>query len=46
MALWEEGRQLGAAVWQVSQLKDPEQLAAAAAILTDTRKKIYGLLAQ
>jgi len=46
MALWEEGRQLGAAVWQVSQLKDPEQLAAAAAILTETRKKIYGLLAQ
>jgi DNA-binding PadR family transcriptional regulator len=44
--LWDEGRQLGAAVWQVGQLNDPAQIQAAAAILTEARKKIYGLLAQ
>lgn len=44
--LWDEGRQLGAAVWQVGQLNDPAQIEAAAAILTEARKKIYGLLAQ
>ena len=43
--LWDEGRQLGAAVWQVGQLGRPEQTAAAAAILADARKRIYGLLA-
>jgi DNA-binding PadR family transcriptional regulator len=46
MELWGEGRQLGAAVWQVSQLNDPEQVAAATAILVEARKRIYGLLAQ
>lgn len=44
--LWNEGRQLGAAVWQVGQLNDPAQIEAAAAILTEARKRIYGLLAQ
>ena len=44
--LWSEGRQLGAAVWQVSQLNDQAQVEAAAAILVEARKKIYGLLAQ
>ena len=44
--LWDEGRQLGAAVWQVGQLNDPAQIEAAAAILTEARKRIYGLLAQ
>jgi len=45
-ALWAEGRQLGAAVWQVSQLDDPEQIEAAASILAEARKRIYGILAQ
>ncbi len=44
--LWAEGKQLGAAVWQVGQLNEPEQITAAAAILADARKQIYGLLAQ
>ena len=46
MALWAEGKQLGAAVWQVSQLNDPAQIEAASAVLVEARKKIYGLLAQ
>jgi len=46
MALWAEGKQLGAAVWQVSQLNDPDQIEAAAAILVEARKRIYGLLSQ
>lgn len=46
MSLWAEGRQLGAAVWQVSQLNDPDQIAAAEAVLVEARKKIYGLLAE
>ena len=46
MELWSEGKQLGAAVWQVSPLNDPEQLAAATAVLVEARKRIYGLLAQ
>lgn len=45
-ALWAEGKQLGGAVWQVAQLDDPEQVAAATAILVEARKRIYGLLAQ
>ena len=45
-ALWAEGKQLGAAVWQVSQLNDPDQIQAAAAVLGEARKKIYGLLAE
>jgi DNA-binding PadR family transcriptional regulator len=45
-ALWDEGRQLGAAVWQISQLDDQEQIAAAAQVLTTARKQIYGMLAQ
>ncbi len=44
--LWAEGKQLGAAVWQVGQLNDPAQITAATAILADARKRIYGLLAQ
>ena len=44
--LWEEGKQLGAAVWQVSQLNDPVQIEAAAAALVEARTRIYGLLAQ
>ena len=44
--LWTEGRQLGAAVRQVSELQDPEQIAAAIAVLVEARKRIYGLLAQ
>lgn len=46
MRLWAEGRQLGAAVWQVGQLNDPVQIETASAILTDARKRIYGLLAE
>ena len=46
MSLWAEGRQLGAAVWQVSQLNNPDQIAAAEAVLVEARKKIYGLLAE
>ena len=44
--LWEQGRQLGAAVRQVGQLDDQAQIAEAAAILADARKRIYGLLAK
>jgi len=44
-ALWNEGRQLGGAVQQVSQLNDPAQIAATAEILVEARKKIYRLLA-
>ncbi len=46
MELFAEGKQLGAAVWQVSQLNDAEQVAQATAILAEARKKIYGLLAR
>ena len=46
MLLWAEGKQLGAAVWQVSQLNDQAQIEAATAILVETRKRIYGLLAE
>ena len=46
MQLWDEGRQLGAAVWQVSQLNDQSQIEAASAILVEARKRIYGLLAE
>jgi DNA-binding PadR family transcriptional regulator len=46
MDLWVEGKQLGAAVWQVSQLNDPAQIQAATAVLSEARKRIYGLLAQ
>lgn len=44
--LWDEGKQLGAAVWQVSQLDDPEQIATAVEVLAQARKQIYGILAQ
>jgi len=46
ISLWAEGKQLGGAVWQVAQLQDPAQIAAACAILAEARKKIYGLLAE
>jgi DNA-binding PadR family transcriptional regulator len=46
MALWDEGRQLGAAVRQVTHLNDQDQIEAATAILTEARKRIYGLLAE
>jgi DNA-binding PadR family transcriptional regulator len=46
MELFAEGKQLGAAVWQVSQGNDPEQIEATKAILAEARKKIYGVLAQ
>ena len=46
MELFAEGKQLGAAVWQVSQGNDPEQIAATMVILAEARKKIYGVLAQ
>lgn len=45
-ALWTEGKQLGAAVWQVSQLDDPEQIRAVGRILAETRKQIYRMLAE
>jgi DNA-binding PadR family transcriptional regulator len=45
-ALWAEGRQLGAAVWQISQTGTDEQVAAAARVLSEARKKIYGMLAE
>lgn len=41
-----EFRQLAMAATQVAQLADPAQIEAATAILTDARKRIYGLLAQ
>lgn len=46
MKLWAEGKQLGAAVWQVSQLDDPAQIDAAVAVLAEARKKIYKMLAE
>jgi DNA-binding PadR family transcriptional regulator len=46
MDLWSEGRQLGAAVWQVSQLNDPAQVEAATQALIEARKTIYRLLAE
>lgn len=46
VGLWTEGRQLGAAVRQVSELQDPAQIEAATAVLVEARKKIYGILAQ
>jgi len=46
MELFAEGKQLGAAVWQVSQGNDPAQIEATKAILAEARKKIYGVLAQ
>jgi DNA-binding PadR family transcriptional regulator len=46
MELWSEFRQLGAAAWQVGQGNDPELIEAAAAVLAEARKKIYGLLAR
>jgi DNA-binding PadR family transcriptional regulator len=44
--LWAEFRQLAMATTQVTQLDDASQIAAATAIVTEARKKIYGLLAQ
>jgi DNA-binding PadR family transcriptional regulator len=44
--LWAEGKQLGAAVWQVSQFDDPAQIDAACEVLADARKKIYRMLAE
>jgi DNA-binding PadR family transcriptional regulator len=46
MELFAEGKQLGAAVWQVTQGGDPSQIEATKAILTDARKRIYAVLAQ
>ncbi|MEZ5185467.1 MAG: PadR family transcriptional regulator [Candidatus Nanopelagicales bacterium] len=45
-ALWSEGKQLGAAVWQVSQLDDPDQIKKAVEVLTEARKRIYRMLAE
>lgn len=45
-ALWTEGRQLGAAVWQISQSDDAEQVSAAAQVLAEARKRIYRMLAE
>lgn len=44
--LWSEFRQLAMAATQVSQLDDAAQIEAAAAVVAEARKKIYGLLAQ
>ena len=44
--LWAETRLLLAAVKQVGQLNDDQQVTAAAAVVTEARKKIYALLAQ
>ncbi|MEZ5118393.1 MAG: PadR family transcriptional regulator [Candidatus Nanopelagicales bacterium] len=44
--LWAEGKQLGAAVWQVGQLDDPAQITAASEVLAEARKKIYRMLAE
>lgn len=46
MELFAEGKQLGAAVWQVSAGNDPAQIEATKAILAEARKKIYGVLAE
>lgn len=45
-ALWQEAQQLAAAVWQVSQLNQPEDLTAAAEALSQARKAIYRRLAE
>jgi DNA-binding PadR family transcriptional regulator len=46
MALWAEGKQLGAAVWQVSQLENTDQITAAVEILAEARKRIYRMLGE
>lgn len=45
-ALWNEGRQLSAAVWQISQSDDTDHVTAAVQILAEARKKIYRMLAE
>jgi DNA-binding PadR family transcriptional regulator len=45
-ALREVTMQVGAAVWQVGGSGSPEQVQKAVAILEETRKKIYGILAE
>lgn len=44
--MWNEFRQLVMATKQIDQVNDPAQVEATAAILTEARKRIYGLLAQ
>jgi len=39
-------RQVGMAAGQLTQIGTPEQLAAARAVLTDTRRALYGILAE
>ena len=45
-ALWQEAQQLAAAVWQVSQMNQTEDIEAATAALTEARKAIYRRLAE
>ena len=45
-ALWHEAQQLAAAVWQVAQLNQAQDIQAATAALTEARKAIYRRLAE
>lgn len=45
-ALWNETKQMMAALWQVGQLGDPAMVESATGLVVDARKKVYGLLAQ
>jgi DNA-binding PadR family transcriptional regulator len=45
MELWDEARQLAAATWQVAQTGDAELVRQTVALLTETRRGIYRLLA-
>ena len=38
--------QIGAAIWQIAQTRDADKIARAVAILSDTRKQLYAILAE
>lgn len=44
--LWNEAKQMAAALWQVGQIGDVAMITTATQIVADARKKVYGLLAQ
>lgn len=45
MELIDAARQAAGALWQVAQTGDPDQLASAAEVLTETRRQLYRILA-
>lgn len=45
MEMLDAARQAAGALWQVAQTGDPEQIAAATDVLTDTRRRLYRILA-